>query len=103
MTKLGHIEIKDNKIIFVYHEMPEPKKLTNTTSFISARRYVLAMKEYKASKRSVEVGNEIEHISGNNAYIWVKFNIGSSLFSFKNNQPCEARIENNSVTITKII
>lgn len=113
MEHLGYICIKNTKIIFVYHELPKPVE-ENYTLRCSKNpkdlewefKYLEALEEYQASKREVEVSNEasmgshidIEPIL-NDDFIEVE----GRIISFKNNQPCKAKVENEIAVITKIL
>ena len=63
MTKTGHIEIRDSKVIFVYYELPKPDCGFNQITGVDLlhKRDILkwnkAMREYEASKQSVKVEN----------------------------------------------
>ncbi|MBA7627105.1 hypothetical protein ES703_34567 [subsurface metagenome] len=106
MTKPGHIKIKDNKIIFVYHELDKP----NEDHYFEGRNYVKktnitldeAMKEYEASKRSVKMGN-IDSVFHGDGGSFCYIIIDKIKYSFKHNQSCEAEITGNKAMITKII
>jgi len=109
MNYLGYIEIKDNKVIFVYHELSKPDCGFNQITGVDLlhKRDILkwnkAMEEYKASKQEAEVGNiihdkyeplyEIEYF--NSPYLFTKEDL--------HNQPCEAEITKNKAIITKIL
>lgn len=104
MKHLGHIELRDGKVVFVYYESPEPKKLINTTSFIAARRYVLALRKYLASKREVEVSNVFwEFVSRKWRFDIEDFYPMYEKKYVKHNQPCEAEVTDNKATIVKIL
>lgn len=113
MKHLGHIRIKDNKVIFVYRELPVPRKdayqiqqvgvvagnIVETESF-RERDFLEAMKEYNASKREVEVSNAEEPFCGYESCTYLK--IGKVKYVIKDNQPCEAEI-NGKAKIIKIL
>ncbi|GAH09622.1 unnamed protein product, partial [marine sediment metagenome] len=59
MIESGHIEIKDDKVIFVYHKLPIEwlQKQTSDKWNRTQKEGIKAIKKYEASKRSVEVSN----------------------------------------------
>lgn len=117
IIKTGKIKIKDNEIVFVYFELPEPKWIDyNDIGFSLEQKalkgtYNQAMKEYEASKREVEVENIIVvtdkkskfllkcYVNENDMRFKSKFFVGEFI---KHNQPCEAEV-NGKAMITKII
>ena len=109
MTKPGHIKIKNNEIIFVYHELEKPQ-LTKEDYFEPDKNYQISkeynkkLKEYEASKREAKVSNVI--LKNINMGFWIenslKVMVGIEI-ELKHNQPCEAEIENGIATITKIL
>jgi len=111
MTKQGHIEIMDNEVIFVYHELPEPERNNyyghglidfETVPVFKELAYNKAMKEYEASKRSVKVSN-VRQIKWLYFFYFGNKVIMHPDYEVKHNQPCEAEIENDKAKITKII
>lgn len=98
MKKLGYIEIKSNKITFVYHESPEPNldDYKYDGEFIT-EDYPMALKHYEASKQEVEIKNNILKKHGN-YFIKLEYTI-----RLRNNMPCKAEIKDNLATIIKIL
>jgi len=98
MKHLGHIEIRGNKVIFVYHELPSPKRrdfmMPNWTDGLL--RYKKAIKEYKASKREVEVENVFRDFDE-----WV-LDVENQIIEARDGMSCEAEV-NGKALITKII
>ena len=102
MNHPGHIEIKDNEVIFVYHELEEPRIEDyeyGSNKFVT-EDYSHHLKEYLASKRSVKVENDYIIDWRKNIYIIIG---DSGEIVIKNNQPCEAEVENGKAIITKIL
>jgi len=98
MTQLRHIEIEDDKVIFVYYEREEPKR----EDFHTERSYRDELEYYEASKRSVEVENINWKIKSETAIVIEKLEDRYPI-EIKHNQPCEAEIENRIALIIKII
>ena len=119
MIKLGHIEIKDNKVIFVYYlmEKPNPDDYFAGTHLFRKRSLEGDTEEYQASKREVEVNNvtiiyewpdKIENPNDDKIYGYCidlpkPDEKGNTAKMIKHNQPCKATIENNKATILKIL
>lgn len=113
MIKLGHIEIKDDKVIFVYHEIWKPYRADyyeysdyeKGEVYFNTKSYNRDLKEYEASKREVEVENIIW---GELCKCWI-FNCENPLDELEggieavHNQPCEAEVTNGKATIIKIL
>jgi len=103
MKYRGHIEIKDNKIVFVYYE-PIVLKHTEPITIISRNDLE---RIYEASKRSIDVNNKYS-ISKTKKYCHLNFKDKSGklidlVTNIKDNQSCEAKIENNKAEIIKIL
>ena len=94
MIKPGHIEIQDNKVIFVYHELKKPKREEHYTQI----EFEKAVNEYKASKREVEVRDVPINITDKVCFIQLR----NRERCVKHNQPCEAEV-NGKAVITKIL
>lgn len=128
MNKAGKIKIRNNKIIFVYHELEKPESKSyyrhgfidfETVPVFNELAYENAMKEYEASRRETKVKNEyiiitfpIGFLSGDECiYLWIEehidlgdlFKSNKLCFTIKNNQSCEAEVKNGVTTITKIL
>lgn len=95
MRKTGHIEIKDNKVVFVYYELPEPIELCK-------KCWKKVWEEYQTSKREVEVENVVS-TKAKTVWIFDCENVRNELFGIiiKNGMPCEAEV-NGKAVITKI-
>jgi len=99
MKHLGHIEITDKGIIFVYYELEKPEKDNfNCAGFFDEFGFNLQMKLYLASRREVEM-NDVSKI-GNQ---WI-LDSGYPFepYPLKHNQPCQAEV-NGKATILKIL
>jgi len=109
MTKPGHIEIRDNEIVFVYHELEKPDEITllnliekyEGDEFKATNIYLEKVEKYEASKR--EAG--VENVS------WEKFDLVWGFVStdlelsgtiVKHNQSCEAKVTDGKAIIIKI-
>lgn len=119
MKHLGHIEIKSDEVIFVYHELEKPKIKTPKENLqqeddISLEKikklckkvqeeYEKDIIEYEASKREAKVDNVI--LQNTEMFFWIedgnKIMIGIAI-ELKNKQSCEAKIKNHKAIITKI-
>jgi len=103
MKYRGHIEIKDNKIVFVYHKYGwKPIWHDYENHPLASQIYTEEMKKYKASKRLIEVSN-IFWSDISEEWLFGKKMKGSWANGPKNSQPCEAEIINNKAEIIKII
>ncbi|MBA7500889.1 hypothetical protein ES704_03651 [subsurface metagenome] len=103
MIKPGHIEIRDNKIIFVYHELPKLDESLYDEKFGFEDAYYEDLDKYQASKREVETSNVI-NVSLNDCCKWKVYIEGKYPASIIiNNQPCEAEVTDNKAIITKIL
>lgn len=100
--KDGYIEITDNKVNFVYHELGKPGKSPGLDgSFSEDINYIKSVEKYIASKRTVEVSNVI---FGKLSKTWI---IKNDLYDFrgrevKNNQSCKAEV-NGTATIIELL
>ena len=94
----GKIRIKD-KVYFEYHELEKP--LPSYESGCHLEYHKLKLKEYKASKKLIEVSNEhiVDNIYPNSVYIYIE----NRLRKAKNNQPCKAKITENTCTIIELL
>lgn len=115
MIEQGHIEIIDQKVIFVYHNLKKPKKedyYSNTSIYgISADvfeywNYERDFKKYEASKQSVEVENvkrktEEVYVPVNSSAFIQTYHIGDK--QIHDNQDCKAKIVNNKATIIQLL
>lgn len=113
MKYFGHIEIKDNKIIFVYHEKEFPNALGKDYNsaydeklggfkIFNYKKFNRDWEEYEASKREIKVNNakkKYSYLSGKYYYIRSP-GTGITLI---NNQSYEAEVKENLATITKIL
>ena len=118
--KIGYIQIKDNKVVFIYHKLEKPDP--NSTHYFDYAtpelciEFKIAMKEYEASKREVEVDNvttiyewpnEIDNPNDDKIFGYA-FDLpkpdkqGNTAKMIKHNQPCEAEV-NGKAVITKIL
>ena len=110
--KSGHIEIEDNKVIFVYHELEKPTGNFYNDNWIFdnkelariiVKQFSKEVKEYEASKQEAEVGNDFLTLKILPSILWLRSKSGKCRPDFfKQNQPCEAEIENGIALITKI-
>ena len=105
MKQPGKIAIKDNKVYFEPDGLEKPKKDEFHSLNPWYQRYINDMKEYEASKQLVEVRNVFKlwgtlspDGKTNLKEVWMMNN----KTEYKNNQPCEAEVENNKAVITKI-
>ena len=107
--KTGHIRI-DKKVYFEYYELEKPLNNSCLNVVIHNRR----IKEYKTSKRLVEVNNIGEKYTCPKCenfpdIIYPKLQkswcIDCKLlwFYIKNNQPCKAEITGETCTIVELI
>lgn len=108
MKHLGHIEIRDNKVIFVYYELEKPDidwYIVNSACFNRVDDfYKQAMGEYEASKREVEIENASKSSFGYaNIFLKDKNSFYPKIISVGNNQLCETKIKNNKTIIIKIL
>lgn len=103
MNHLGYISIQGNKIIFVYHELPEPDAF-NYTFKERSMNYHKDCKEYEASRREVKVENDFFILKIFPSLLWIKSkkNRGKPNV-FKHNQPCKAKVTDGKATIVKIL
>lgn len=113
MNQPGKIVITD-KVYFEYFQLykPDKKELKyyhNSTLISNQLRseYLKNVKEYEASKRIVEVSNVFPCLLPrlNEQKVDIYYDVifqDKSFEQVKNNQPCEAEVENNIATITKI-
>ena len=111
MIKPGYIEITD-KVRFVYHEKEKPNKDEFWNTLFSLRKiflkvcYSIAMKEYEASKQTIEVSNDSYancfnlDDDGKIDSFWIIIKGTKNLL--QNNQPCKAEV-NGKATIIELI
>ena len=98
MIKPGKIIIT-NKVYFEYYELERPNPsdyFIPETQQISGQ-FGKDLKEYEASKRSVEVSNAHWNIDKKK---WAVMFVWEFI---KNNQPCRAEITKDTCTIIKLI
>lgn len=97
--KTGYIEITDNKVKFVFHELEKPKRENYYDGNVSFGNYYhKAMESYKASKRTVKVSNAFYKPEIGKAFIvFPHANI-----KFTNKQKCKAEV-NGKATIIELI
>lgn len=102
MKQTGHIEIKDNKVVFVYYELKKPDLDDYTKdSTWGYAEYNEDLDKYQASKREVEISNVTKHAD---PYEKVSFFFRSpEIIALKNNQPCEAEVTDNKATIIELL
>jgi len=103
MKHPGHIEIRNNKIVFVYYE---PIVLKQTESITIISRNDLE-RIYEASKRSIDVNNDYS-VSKTREYYYLRLKDKSGklialVTNIRDNQACEAEVENKVAEITKIL
>ena len=99
MKRPGYIRFIDNKVKFEYHKLEKPNKDYYIQRSLNYRAMKL-LKEYEASKRVIEVNNETCHfLTKVKKLKWILL---SHWEIAKDNQPCEAEVENNIATIIKI-
>jgi len=95
MIKSGHIRIRD-KVYFEYYELEKPMKKDHLIMY-DGISFSELMKEYEASKRSVEVSN-----------FWREFSkvilmiINDKTEDIINNQPCKAEVKDNKAVIIEL-
>lgn len=92
---LEHIEIKNDKVIFVYYELPKPKEPEWLDGVWAEIDYPELLKEYEASRREAEVENVFWDES---VKLWMY-----DFIMVKHSQPCEAEVIDGKATITKIL
>ena len=99
MIKPGYIRFIDGKVKFEYYELEksDKQKFWNVefTHFLKGC-YSVALKEYEASKQSLEVRNQ--QWSENNKTI-TAITIGDKVEWVKNKQPCKAEVGKTATII----
>ena len=107
MKHIGHTEIKNGEVIFVYYELPKPYR-PNYWSWGSFQPELFnkAKKEYEASRREVKVENVYWSYQFDKWILEIIRLIkpqGITSIFVKHSQPCEAEISNGKAVITKIL
>jgi len=106
MKHLGHIELKDNKIVFVYHEkickncihwngISDKHKFAQCNYILITKMATSTCEAWKkineASKREVEVTNAI-YYEENNEVLGIEVKSGIKHIEKNQSYPCEAEI-----------
>ena len=97
MIQLGIIRITD-KVYFEYYELEKPPLSYESGYHLGYRE--LKLKEYKDSKKSVEVNNAKRYKDADMCTVFVD---GKFIEYTKNNQQCKAEITENKATIIELI
>lgn len=106
MLRLGHIELRDSGVIFVYHELEKPQqnkyyswgvKNGRASPIFDELTYDKALKEYNASRREAVVENAAETLKNN----WKVFT-DNGVWTIWNSLKCEAEV-NGKAEIIKIL
>ena len=103
--KIGHIEIIDNKLYFVYYKLEKPKQENYPHEFVKS--IIKDFEKYEASKQLVRVVNGYS-ISHTLKHIHISFKNKSGklidlITNIPDNQQCKAEIINNKAIIIELI
>ena len=104
--KTGYIRIIGGKLIFEYYKLLEPDSYIADDYCLPEYKWKQQMKEYEASKRTVEVSNDYSiHRFGNAVHLSFKDESGKLIDLITNipdNQPCKAEV-NGKAKIIELI